>query len=253
MFASLESLQNTPIASSLRHLLEAFYEIALSEGLPIDTGGNAGQNFNRHQFVETYKRENFSRVCAFCDGDMNGPQVDHWLPKSKYPALSCHPKNLVPICHRCNSRECKGEKIPLDTTSSQPFNNWFHPYERAAHGHFTVTVNGSRVSLTNGDAAQQTRLDKFDALVKLTPRWWEEYGHQVKHYQKQIADKIRRRRITPTTDEVLDTISEWLAEIAAENTRMPHSIIRRVVLERVNTAESPDFDGWLKHAEDALS
>jgi hypothetical protein len=75
----------------------------------------------------------------------------------------------------------------------------------------------------------------------------------VKHYQKQIADKIRRRRIKPTTDEVLDTISEWLAEIAAENTRMPHSIIRRVVLERVNTAESPDFDGWLKHAQEALS
>ncbi|MGE0681033.1 MAG: hypothetical protein AB7P69_09070 [Candidatus Binatia bacterium] len=31
----------------------------------------------------------------------------------------------------------------------------------------------------------------------------------------------------------------------------PHSIIRRTVLERVNTVDSPDFDGWLKHAEEA--
>lgn len=47
-------------------------------------------------------------------------------------------------------------------------------------------------------------------------------------------------------------INEWLAEIAAENTRMPHSIIRRVVLEHVNATDSPDFDGWLQHAQDTL-
>lgn len=252
LLSSLDSLGGSPIASALRRLLEAFYEVALQDGLPIDADGHPGQSFNRHQFVETCQQENYGRVCPFCDGDMNGPQVDHWLPKSKYPALSCHPKNLVPVCHRCNSRECKGEKVPLDRESTQPFHNWFHPYERAAHGNFTVTVNSSRVALTNVDTIQQTRLDNFDRLVKLTQRWWGEYKRQADRYLKQLADKVRRKRINPTTDEVLDTISEWLAEIAAENTKMPHSIVRRVVLERVLTADTPDFDGWLKHAEEAL-
>lgn len=249
--SSLESLGNDPTASSLRRFLEAFYEIALQDGLPVNASGATGRNFDRRQFVETCQQENYGRVCPFCDGDMDGPQVDHWLPKSKYPALVCHPKNLVPVCYRCNSRECKGEKVPLDMASSHPFDNWFHPYERAAHGNFTVTVDGTHISLTNCDSVQQTRLDNFDRLVKLTQRWWEEYKSQADRYLKQLADKVRRKRIKPTTDEVLDIISEWLAEIVAENTKMPHSIIRRVVLERVRTADSPDFDSWLQHAQEA--
>ena len=123
---------------------------------------------------------------------------------------------------------------------------------RAAYGNFEVTVNGTRVSLANVDPVQQNRLNNFDQLVKLTQRWWEEYKSQKTSYLKKLADKARRRRIQPTAKDILDTIEEWLKEIAAENTRMPHSIMRRVVLERVQTTESPDFDGWLKHAEEAL-
>ncbi len=97
------------------------------------------------------------------------------------------------------------------------------------------------------------RLDNFDRLVNLKQRWSERYQSQKGAYLKQLADKVRRHRIKAIAEDVLDTINEWLAEIAAENARMPHSIIRRVVLERVNIMESPDFDGWLKHAEDALT
>lgn len=126
-------------------------------------------------------------------------------------------------------------------------------YERPAHGNFSVRVNGSRVSLMNGDPVQQKRLDNFDGLVKLTRRWSEEYQSQAAHYLKQLADKVRRKRIKPTPKEILDEINEWLAEIAAEDTQMPHSIIRRVVLEQVNTSGSPDFRAWLQHAEDSLT
>ena len=159
----------------------------------------------------------------------------------------------MPICHRCNSRECKGEKSPLDIGVPRPFDDWFHPYERPAHGNFSVRVNGSRVSLMNGDPVQQKRLDNFDELVKLTPRWSEEYKSQTASYLKQLRDKVRRKRIKPAPDGVLDAISEWLTEITAEGTRMPHSIIRRTVLEQVNTVESPNFHAWLKEAEEALA
>lgn len=253
VLSSLESLGHDPTASSLRHFLEAFYEVALQNGLPINADGHPGRGFDRRRFVETCQQENYGRVCPFCDGDMNGPQVDHWLPKSKYPALSCHPKNLVPVCHRCNSRECKGEKVPLDRESAQPFDNWFHPYERAAHGNFTVAVNGSRVSLSNNDPLQQTRLNNLDHLLKLTQRWWEEYKSQKRNYLNQLAERARKKRVQPTVDEILDTVQGWLEDIAAERTLMPHSIMRRFVLEQANTASAPDFDGWLKHAEEALS
>ncbi len=248
----VQSLGADKIVSYLRTLLEAFYEIALRKGLPIDAQRNTGQGFNRNQFVETFKRENFGRVCPFCDGDMNGPEVDHWLPKSKYPALSCHPKNLVPVCHRCNSLECKGEKVPLDSTSQRPFENWFHPYERPAHENFSVQVNSSHVSLVNGDPVQQTRLENLDKLLKLTSRWAEEYKSQTNNYLRQLAGKVRRKKIKPTTEDVLEAIQEWLEDIEAEKTKMPHSIIRRVVLGRASDTASPDFDGWLQHATDVL-
>jgi hypothetical protein len=251
-FSPLQSLESDGIISCLCTLLEAFYEIALREGLPIDVRGNTGRSFDRSQFVTIFEEENYGRVCPLCDGDMNSPEVDHWLPRSVYPALSCHPKNLVPVCHRCNSRECKGEQCPITPANHRPFDDWFHPYERPAHAHFSVKVTEAQVSLVNADPDQQTRLNNLDSLLKLTPRWAQEYRLQSTNYLNQLADKVRRKRIKPTSDEVLDAVNEWLAEIEAEGSRMPHSIIRRVVLERVNTVESSDFSAWLQHAEDAL-
>lgn len=252
VISTVQSLGTDGLVSGLCTLLEAFYEIALERGLPIDAQGNTGRSFKRGQFVTTFREENFDRVCPFCDGDMNGPQVDHWLPKSKYPALSCHPKNLVPVCTRCNSQECKGAKSPITFANPSSFDDWFHPYERPAHGNFSVTSNGSQIALVNVDLGQQARLHNLDRLLKLTLRWSEEYKRQAGNYLRQLASKVRRNRLKPTPNVVLDAISEWLAEIAAEGTRMPHSIIRRVVLEQVNTAESPNFSAWLQHAEDAL-
>jgi hypothetical protein len=252
-FSPVQSLELDGIISCLSTLLEAFYEIALREGLPIDAQGNTGRSFDRSQFVTIFEEENYGRVCPLCDGDMNGPEVDHWLPKSVYPALSCHPKNLVPVCHRCNSRECKGEQCPTTAAKHCPFDDWFHPYERPAHTHFSVKLTGAQVSLVNADPDQQTRLNNLDGLLKLTPRWTEEYRLQATNYLKQLADKVRRKRIKPTSLEVLETVNEWLAEIEAEGTRMPHSIIRRTVLAQVNTSESPNFHAWLKEAEEALA
>jgi hypothetical protein len=113
-------------------------------------------------------------------------------------------------------------------------------------------VTDSQLSLINSDPDQQARLDNLDGLRKLTPRWAQEYRLQANNYLKQLADKVRRKRIKPTSDEVLDAVNEWLEEIVAEDTRMPHSIIRRVVLERVNTVDSSDFSAWLQHAEEGL-
>ncbi|MCK5543318.1 MAG: hypothetical protein KAI40_11560 [Desulfobacterales bacterium] len=43
---------------------------------------------------------------------------DHYLPKSKYPFNSINFKNLVPICHKCNSSN-KGAKDPLHKTGAR--------------------------------------------------------------------------------------------------------------------------------------
>jgi hypothetical protein len=159
----------------------------------------------------------------------------------------------MPVCHRCNSRECKGDKSPITLTNYRPFDDWFHPYERPSHGYLSVKMTGSQVFLVNAEPGQQAHLNNLDSLLKLTSRWSEEHKNQAAHYLRQLVHKVRKNKIKPTPNEVLHAIGEWLDEITAEETRMPHSIIRRVVLEQVTTAGPPDFLAWRQHAEDALA
>lgn len=64
------------------------------------------------------------KVCPYCnrqfisiynsDDGKTGPELDHFLPKSKYPYLALSFYNLIPCCHVCNSN-LKGS---LDTYGS---------------------------------------------------------------------------------------------------------------------------------------
>lgn len=41
--------------------------------------------------------------CPFCGGLGHVRSLDHYLPKSNFPAYSVHPSNLVPCCRDCNT------------------------------------------------------------------------------------------------------------------------------------------------------
>jgi len=55
--------------------------------------------------------------CGYCDVD----QLDHYLPKSKYPLLTILPLNLVPSCPYCNG----GKNAEIATTPEEQI---LHPY-----------------------------------------------------------------------------------------------------------------------------
>lgn len=58
-------------------------------------------------------------LCCFCSyGEPT--ELDHFLPKSRYPEFSILPINLVPICHYCN--RLKLNKTPTSTEY------YIHPY-----------------------------------------------------------------------------------------------------------------------------
>ncbi len=47
-------------------------------------------------------------LCPYCSLDTN-PELDHFLPKAKFPEFSLHGRNLFPICGPCN--RCKLNRI----------------------------------------------------------------------------------------------------------------------------------------------
>lgn len=209
---------------SVRGLLETFYDPIFYKGAgyPIVRGnGQSEERFHKDIFLEGYARANEKLcVCPYCDGDPGAtPQVDHFYPKSKYPQLSCHPLNLVPVCDSCNSTTNKGTKVPLDLHASDPMADWFHPYLRSVGDCYSVefvtdAAGRTEAVLRGSDAQAQRRLDNWRELVGLRGQW----QHGLRRKTRAAQTKLRgyKRLNTgrqPTEEDICQKLREW-----AENT-----------------------------------
>ncbi|ACK66973.1 conserved hypothetical protein [Rippkaea orientalis PCC 8801] len=66
-------------------------------------------NITKGSIRESFEQINKTlEVCPTCDFEIIRDEIDHYLPKSVYPHLSCHPFNLMPICGACNDKQIKG-------------------------------------------------------------------------------------------------------------------------------------------------
>lgn len=43
-------------------------------------------------------------LCPYCSLNQN-PDLDHYLPKDRYPEFALHGRNLIPICPQCNRKK----------------------------------------------------------------------------------------------------------------------------------------------------
>ncbi len=83
--------------------------------------------FGAQNFLTAFQAENATLfICPACDESKYSTKagsiqtdIDHYLPKSKYPHLACHPYNLVPSCLVCNQR-IKRESDPLTCQRINP-------------------------------------------------------------------------------------------------------------------------------------
>lgn len=78
------------------------------------------------------------RVCPYCGrhyifslkkrtDDYLRPEIDHFLPRSKYPMFAMSFFNLIPSCRECNGLQSKGENDPY--TRRTDTLKIMHPYE----------------------------------------------------------------------------------------------------------------------------
>lgn len=59
-------------------------------------------------------------ICYLC-GNSKAGELDHYLPKSKFPEFCAFSLNLLPACHRCNNKKRARYKIGNQRL-------YFHPY-----------------------------------------------------------------------------------------------------------------------------
>ncbi len=117
-----------------------FYEY-LGRGLPDYFFSELGAtNFSKSDLRAKFSTTNERLgVCPACDFSATRTQVDHYLPISLYPHLSCHPFNLVPVCSECNSLMVKGDNdlLQKDLVNRRNLEDIFLLYQGYGLGELT--------------------------------------------------------------------------------------------------------------------
>ncbi|MDA3917312.1 MAG: hypothetical protein PF690_10095 [Deltaproteobacteria bacterium] len=103
---------------------------------------------------------------------------DHYLPKSKYPFNSINFKNLIPICHKCNSSN-KGAKDPLHDESRER-RKAFYLYDQSSDdieieiSFDTQTISdlkSENIEMVFGPVELSEEIKTWDNLFGITKRY----------------------------------------------------------------------------------
>lgn len=95
-------------APFIDHFNEIVYDIFVTNGYE--------SYVNTTQFIQNTG----IRICPYCGNDKvressrTKNELDHFLPKRKYPLFAVSYYNLIPSCHFCNRSDHKGQLSPID-------------------------------------------------------------------------------------------------------------------------------------------
>lgn len=170
-----------------------------------------GYNGEKSKKEPVFKKDEFVkllnlRICPYCgrafiysvqregDNTVVKPQLDHFLPKGKYPFLALSFMNLIPSCQTCNMKDCKGENNPIEDFHFPIKYRIQYPYSFDAKKlTFEYVLNGSHYS----------RDDNFDIKVnyhgdKDLEKGCNEYlkiEELYKHHNVELAGMYRQMMV----------------------------------------------------------
>ena len=238
-FAFTFSQIDPDLQPHIQSLMVYLYENLGDNGYPNVVMGD-GRTFNRGDYLIVWEEQNsLLNVCPACDGKRPDrgrnkhrmSDLDHFLPKSVYPFLALHPRNLVPICIECNQR-IKGEIDPLVDNGAVSFSHTFHPYTSVAAVDVIDAVcqrdsNGAPgVKLEDVELGGQTaRVGSLDRVFDLGNRW--------------------TGRISEVEASLLDKISGWMDKFSSVDMSIQdkHETVRDIVQadqDRVKIGSQPN-------------
>jgi hypothetical protein len=249
--------------------MECFYDVLFEAGYPQCIHQGSPGKFGRHQFVSAFWKANKNLgVCCGCDfprpDEADGrhyDDTDHFLPKSKYPFLSVHPLNLVPLCLPCN-RTFKKQRDPIDNHTAAPLINTFHPYKWPAIDQITVQVardsKGKEIiRIKDSDGTTQSRrVKRLNELLKLEARWAGGlHRHAIDPLREDVVNWIRwasKRGLALSTADIEHEVDWILQELARQYKerigKQPYNVLREGYLRYVLSDRKEYYDHliWFK-------
>jgi hypothetical protein len=146
-----------------------------------------GEGYNRKAFHRNFKSENKMVVCPYCDIDtavaVSNNNIEHFLPKSKFPLIAMNPFNLLSSCIACNKAdEGKGDRIPEYPILS-PYNEMIGDFAS-----FDVDFLSKKITLSN---AGETQHDNYFKFLKLYARYSDPIVYEcVDHAAQSLFETL---------------------------------------------------------------
>jgi hypothetical protein len=222
-------------AEVMGELSRRFYEL-LSSGVPGGVHGGAA-TLNLRSFKDAFWTANAElHACPACDrdkpdegsrGDMS--DADHFFPISRYPFLSIHPRNLVPVCPECNQR-AKKDRDPIPDRANAPMRGTFHPYAMAAREHVRFRVERAAASGEPAVVAEEggrvtPRVQGMINLWDLKERWESRLPAVIRSLRLVVADMAANHERTVALDEFRTRLEQTALRREAELGFLPGMIL----------------------------
>ncbi|MEV6012011.1 HNH endonuclease signature motif containing protein [Streptomyces sp. NPDC051976] len=132
--------------------------------------------------------------CPMC-GHGEVAQLDHVMPKIKFPALCVDPLNLVPICERCNYAKGQVSPSSAETTPLHPYldqidtEGWLDAEIVPNHqGQLTYFV----AAPPDWDETLTSRVHHHFALFELAKRYSVQANRTLKSIKQSLQDQLER-------------------------------------------------------------
>lgn len=176
------------------------------------------KNIKNHLLTEQKGR------CMFCrrviDESQASAEIEHLVPKSKYPQFETLPENLVVTCHNCNNK--KGTKNPLANSHPAPTQQTYpnqggdfltiYPYIDKYEQHIDIDETGFAVRLSQkGEVTiswyglnreqliikrnEDIHKHSFPPCRQLLLELCESYGRKQQQIESQLREIINRFKI----------------------------------------------------------
>jgi hypothetical protein len=141
---------------------------------------------------------------------------DHYLPKSKYPFVSVNFKNLVPLCHKCNS-DRKGIKDPIEDGKKAffPFSDNLHSISIDLKIDRTKDLRAlSRDDVEISLSGDADKIETWDRLFDIKER----YNDRTRGFSKTFLSRIKRYHTDNIKNDSSITYIDSLNKIISDYT-----------------------------------
>lgn len=160
------------------------------------------------------------QICPFCGYSQTSmseenfrEDYDHYLPKSKYPFISLHYRNLIPMCEKCNS-DYKGNK-DFNNKFFYPFSNdiWENKLNILDIKNISVTESLVEIEIINNSPCGKIdEIESWDLIFQVKNR----SKSKIKDCKAKILGSFMSLYIKKKSINKILNFKEWIEDRLCE-------------------------------------